>query len=67
MFVFVCSFFYFVLFENLQPVELFKILKVQITLKQFARDWSSEGADERKQCYQPIIDEILAHFNQNEM
>nr|CAD7464553.1 unnamed protein product [Timema tahoe] len=36
--------------------------KVQVTLKQFVRDWSEEGAGERQTCYQPIIDEILAHF-----
>lgn len=26
------------------------------------RDWSSHGEEERKQCYQPIIDEILEHY-----
>nr|CAD7402654.1 unnamed protein product [Timema cristinae] len=36
--------------------------KVQVTLKQFVRDWSEEGAGERQTCYQPIIDEILSHF-----
>lgn len=38
-------------------------VKVQVTLKQFARDWSSEGEEERIQCYKPIIDEILHHYN----
>jgi uncharacterized protein YdgA (DUF945 family) len=57
--------------------------KVQITLKQFARDWSSDGENillyfteqsfkisisvsgelEREQCYKPIIDEIVKHYN----
>jgi carnosine N-methyltransferase len=36
--------------------------KVQSTIKQFVRDWSSEGAEERKACYQPIIDEIEQRF-----
>ncbi|XP_063238385.1 carnosine N-methyltransferase [Bacillus rossius redtenbacheri] len=36
--------------------------KVQITLKQFVRDWSREGATERATCYQPIIREILELF-----
>ncbi|KAK7601149.1 hypothetical protein V9T40_008590 [Parthenolecanium corni] len=36
--------------------------KVQSTLKQFVRDWSAEGSEERKVCYQPIIDEIINQF-----
>lgn len=36
--------------------------KVQATIKQLVRDWSTEGMDERNACYQPIIDEILQQF-----
>ncbi|XP_050316066.1 carnosine N-methyltransferase [Anthonomus grandis grandis] len=36
--------------------------KVQSVFKQLMRDWSSLGAAERKQCYDPIIQEILVHF-----
>ncbi|XP_026478168.1 carnosine N-methyltransferase [Ctenocephalides felis] len=36
--------------------------KVQSTLKQFVRDWSKEGAEERKQCYEPIIKEIESYY-----
>ncbi|EZA49588.1 hypothetical protein DMN91_005678 [Ooceraea biroi] len=36
--------------------------KVQATIKQLVRDWSTEGTEERKACYQPIIDEILYQF-----
>jgi hypothetical protein len=36
--------------------------KVQATIKQLVRDWSVEGTEERKACYQPIIDEILYQF-----
>lgn len=36
--------------------------KVQNILKQIAREWSSEGAVERTQCFQPILDEIDALF-----
>ncbi len=36
--------------------------KVQSTLKQFVRDWSTEGCEERKVCYQPIVDEIINQF-----
>lgn len=32
--------------------------QVQVTLKQFARDWSTDGEEERQQCYAPIINEI---------
>jgi len=36
--------------------------KVQSTLKQFVRDWSIEGIEERNTCYKPIIEEILKEF-----
>ena len=36
--------------------------KVLTTIKQFVRDWSTEGSDERQACYQPIIDEIRRLF-----
>ncbi|XP_014227359.1 carnosine N-methyltransferase isoform X1 [Trichogramma pretiosum] len=36
--------------------------KVQATIKQFVRDWSTEGEEERRTCYQPIIDEIVNQF-----
>ncbi|XP_011635873.1 carnosine N-methyltransferase [Pogonomyrmex barbatus] len=36
--------------------------KVQATIKQLVRDWSVQGTEERKACYQPIIDEILCQF-----
>ena len=36
--------------------------KVQQTIKQFVRDWSSEGAQERDQCYGPILKELQRAF-----
>ncbi|KAH1000663.1 hypothetical protein HUJ04_012967 [Dendroctonus ponderosae] len=36
--------------------------KVQSVFKQLMRDWSSLGASEREQCYQPIIKEIVENF-----
>lgn len=36
--------------------------KVQATIKQLVRDWSIEGTEERRACYQPIIEEILYQF-----
>ena len=32
--------------------------RVQSTIKQFVRDWSSEGEAEREMSYKPILDEI---------
>ncbi|CAG9859832.1 unnamed protein product [Phyllotreta striolata] len=36
--------------------------KVQAVFKQLMRDWSSLGAPERKQCYEPIYEEIFANY-----
>ncbi|XP_008560098.1 carnosine N-methyltransferase [Microplitis demolitor] len=40
--------------------------KVQATIKQLIRDWSVQGIEERKTCYQPIIDEIIHQFPPDE-
>lgn len=42
-----------------------EIERVQVTLKQIARDWSSDGETERQQSYQPIIDEVSRLFPPN--
>ena len=36
--------------------------KVQSTLKQIVRDWSTDGEKERELCYTPIIEEIERLF-----
>ncbi|CAG9813749.1 unnamed protein product [Phaedon cochleariae] len=36
--------------------------KVQSVFKQLMRDWSSLGAQERDQCYGPIVKEIFTHY-----
>lgn len=36
--------------------------RVITTLKQIIRDWSIEGADERKLCYGVILDELKKLF-----
>ncbi|XP_021347160.1 carnosine N-methyltransferase-like isoform X2 [Mizuhopecten yessoensis] len=36
--------------------------KVRTTLKQFVRDWSSQGQQERDACYRPVIEEIVGRF-----
>ncbi|XP_063696217.1 carnosine N-methyltransferase [Culicoides brevitarsis] len=43
-----------------------EIERVQVTLKQIARDWSADGEMERQQCYQPIIDEVTRLFPPND-
>lgn len=44
-----------------------EIERVQVTLKQIARDWSLDGAEEREQCYKPIIDEVALFFPPDSM
>jgi carnosine N-methyltransferase len=36
--------------------------KVKTTLKQFIRDWSQVGEQERSVCYTPIIEEVKRRF-----
>ena len=36
--------------------------KVKTTIKQFVRDWSKDGEQERLVCYAPIIDEVQRRF-----
>ena len=36
--------------------------KVKTTLKQFVRDWSEAGQEERETCYDPVIREIESRF-----
>ena len=33
--------------------------KVKTTIEQIVRDWSKEGAAERKECYEPLIKELM--------
>ncbi|PFH48332.1 hypothetical protein AMATHDRAFT_5912 [Amanita thiersii Skay4041] len=37
--------------------------KLRSTLKQFVRDWSTEGKEERDLCYQPMKDALLKYFS----
>ncbi|KAF8173243.1 N2227-domain-containing protein [Mycena galopus ATCC 62051] len=41
----------------------FDMDKLRSTLKQFVRDWSAEGREERDACYKPMINELLLHFS----
>ncbi|TFK32167.1 N2227-like protein-domain-containing protein [Crucibulum laeve] len=40
----------------------FDMDKLRSTLKQFVRDWSEEGKEERELCYKPMRDALLQHF-----
>lgn len=42
------------------------ISKLRSTLRQIAREWSSEGGNERATTFQPCIDLITAEFPDNE-
>jgi len=37
--------------------------KLRSTLKQFVRDWSEEGLEEREVCYVPMKEALLQHFS----
>ncbi|KAG1831496.1 hypothetical protein EV424DRAFT_1571449 [Suillus variegatus] len=41
----------------------FDMDKLRSTLKQFVRDWSQKGKEERKTCYMPMKDALVAHFS----
>jgi hypothetical protein len=40
------------------PIDEERMSKVRSTLRQCVRDWSAEGASERRACYGPILDEL---------
>ncbi|KAL3884469.1 hypothetical protein ACJMK2_024608 [Sinanodonta woodiana] len=50
--------------EPIKPIPPtgFDMDKVKTTLKQFVRDWSELGKEERRCCYEPVINEILKRF-----
>ncbi|KAJ8593712.1 N2227-domain-containing protein [Rhizopogon salebrosus TDB-379] len=41
----------------------FDMDKLRSTLKQFVRDWSEEGKEERETCYTPMKGALLEHFS----
>eukprot|EP00128_Syssomonas_multiformis_P000879 Colp12_sorted_trinity150504_noHs@22405 len=47
--------------KKARPAE-FEMDKVRSTIKQFVRDWSTEGAAERDACYKPILDRLKAQY-----
>ncbi|CAB3380373.1 Hypothetical predicted protein [Cloeon dipterum] len=49
--------------KHIGPPTVAEIDKVIATIKQFVRDWSKDGEEERNACYLPIIEEIKNHFN----
>ena len=43
-------------------VTLMDMDKVKSTIKQFVRDWSEDGEQERLICYTPMIEEVQRRF-----
>ncbi|KAF4576216.1 hypothetical protein EYR40_000455 [Pleurotus pulmonarius] len=41
----------------------FDMDKLRSTIKQFVRDWSAEGKEEREQAYAPMKEALLKHFS----
>ncbi|KAF8064870.1 N2227-like protein-domain-containing protein [Lyophyllum atratum] len=41
----------------------FDMDKLRSTLKQFVRDWSEQGREERDACYKPMKDALVQHFS----
>ena len=52
---------------QMEPLEVpYKnISKMRSTLRQLVRDWSTEGLEERKMCYEPILNELTRVFKGN--
>ena len=44
------------------PTGPHNVSKVRSTLKQFVREWSSEGRAEREQCFKPILDGLTQYL-----
>lgn len=45
-----------------QNISILFMEKVLTTVKQFVRDWSDEGREEREMCYKPIEEEIRSLY-----
>ena len=37
--------------------------KAKTTVRQLYRDWSAEGADERRSCYEPVLNDVAEAFS----
>ena len=47
--------------ERIKPTD---IVKMRSTIKSFVREWSAEGASERADSFQVIIDEVQEYFKE---
>ncbi|XP_055372600.1 carnosine N-methyltransferase isoform X2 [Condylostylus longicornis] len=52
--------------HHVRKLKVQDLEKVQTMLKHVARDWSTVGELERKQCYGPIIEEIQKYYNEKD-
>ncbi|KAJ2932842.1 hypothetical protein H1R20_g4243, partial [Candolleomyces eurysporus] len=43
-------------------IRMTNTITLRSTLKQFVRDWTEEGAQEREMCYQPLIDALVEFY-----
>ena len=62
MFCIICSYNVFFQISEHVPFTNVDTDKVKSTLKQIVRDWSVDGVDERRLCYDPIMHEIATHL-----
>ena len=51
------------------PIHISQMHRVQAVLHSLNREWSVNGAEERKQCFDPIINQLMTHLpiNNNEV
>lgn len=45
--------------DQSEPVTMRDIGRVQSTIKQFVREWSVEGEEERASCFKPLLDALV--------
>jgi len=45
-----------------EPIHMSQMHRNQAVLHSLMREWSAEGAEERKQCFEPIIAQLLQHL-----
>jgi carnosine N-methyltransferase len=48
--------------EPSQPTASHNVSKVRSTLKQFVREWSKEGAEEREKCFTPLLEGLTKYL-----
>ena len=44
------------------PIHISQMHRVQAVLHSINREWSVNGTEERKQCFDPIINQLITHL-----